>query len=60
MCSEVDKCDTPSKVWLGPIFVLLLDKPEDVKVLLCSPESQDKPYPYEYFGLNLGLFGANG
>lgn len=47
--------ETPLKANVGPIFQILLDKPEDVKSILMSSYCLDKPYHFKFFQLPLGL-----
>lgn len=46
---------TPFKANIGPVFYVVLDKPEDVKLILMSPACLDKPYSYSFYPLPLGL-----
>lgn len=39
---------TPNKTWLGPILVVNLDRPEDVRTVLMSPHCLEKPYLYRF------------
>lgn len=39
----VQKQDTPMKAYLGPIFMIVIDRPEDCKTILTSPHCLDKP-----------------
>lgn len=47
--------DTPLKASVGPIYYVALDRPEDVRTILMSPNCLDKPYTYGFYPLPLGL-----
>lgn len=49
--------ETPLKASLGPIYNVVLDKPEDVKTVLMSQQCLDKPYTYNFFQSRNGLIG---
>lgn len=46
---------TPNKIWLGPILVVSLDRPEDVKTILMSPNCLEKPYLYRFLPAELSI-----
>lgn len=48
--------DTPNKLYIGPGLVIILDKPEDVKAVLTSPNCLDKPYYYNFYPCPRGIF----
>lgn len=48
--------DTPFKMYLGPILVVVSDKPEDCKAVLMS--QLDKPYVYTFLNDNDTLVTA--
>lgn len=41
--------DTPYKNYIGPILLITLDKPDDIKAVLMSQNCLDKPYLYTFF-----------
>lgn len=51
----VMKRDTPLKGNIGPAYFIALDRPEDVKIILMSPQCFDKPYEYSFLPLPLGI-----
>lgn len=50
--------DTPIKAYLGPILVVAIDRPDDFKTILMSPNCLDKPYFYEFYPSKVGLMSA--
>lgn len=51
---------SPAKAWFGPMLVLLIDSPVDLKVVLNSPDCIQKAYPYDFLGVSKGLMAAPG
>lgn len=51
---------SPAKAWLGPTLVILVDNPEDLKIVLNSPHCMQKPYIYDFLGVSKGLMAASG
>lgn len=49
---------TPCKAYLGPILLIVIDKPEDFKSALMSQNCLDKPYFYEFYPSKVGLMSA--
>lgn len=49
---------TPMKSYLGPLLVVTVDKPEDIKTVLMSQNCLDKPYFYQFYPSPIGLFTA--
>jgi len=49
---------TPTKIWIGPCLTLTLDKPEDFKTVLMSPNCLDKPYMYQFMPSDIGILTA--
>lgn len=43
--------ETPLKSYVGSQLIITLDKPEDVKAILMSPNCLDKPWLYDLFPL---------
>lgn len=56
----LDTYNSPAKAWLGPMLVLLVDSPEDLKIVLNSPNCLQKAYPYDFLGVSKGLMAAPG
>lgn len=52
------KNTTPCKVWMGPVLTIILDKPEDAKVVLMSSACLDKPYLYRFLPCPYSLLTA--
>lgn len=52
--------ETPVKVWIGPMLVLLIDKPEQLKTVLNSRNCLNKPYVYKFLDVNFGLMSGPG
>lgn len=50
--------ETPTKIWIGPVLTITLDKPEDVKAVLMSPNCLDKPYMYRFLPSDVGILTA--
>lgn len=46
------------KIWCGPMLVILIDHPDDIKVVLNSKYCLDKPEVYRFTGLGDGLITA--
>lgn len=49
---------SPAKMWFGPLLVILIDNPEDLQVVLNSPDCLEKASIYKFFNCPLGLFEA--
>lgn len=49
---------TPYKSYVGPILFVVLDKPDDMKIILTSSQCLDKPYVYEYLPNRTGILNA--
>lgn len=49
---------SPVKFWLGPLLMVVVDRPEDLKIVLNSQHCLDKVDPYRFFRVDLGLFAA--
>ncbi|XP_035894960.1 cytochrome P450 4C1-like [Anopheles stephensi] len=49
---------SPMRAWLGPFLLVVIDRPEMVQDILNSPDCLQKPFMYDFFRLNKGLFGA--
>lgn len=56
----LNKYKSPAKAWLGPMLILLMDSPEDLKIVLNSPNCLQKAYPYNFLGVSKGLMAAPG
>lgn len=56
----LDKYKSPAKAWFGHMLVLLVDSPEDLKIVLNSPNCLQKAYPYNFLGVSKGLMAAPG
>jgi hypothetical protein len=46
--------ESPRKLWFGPIFVILVDEPEQIKQLLTSKHCINKPLPYKMLSFDQG------
>lgn len=51
-----DEHSTPTIFWFGPTLTFLITKPEDMKAVYTSPNCLQKPYVYNFFGGELGIF----
>lgn len=49
---------TPLKGYMGPALVMSLDRPEDIKTVLMSPNCLDKPYLYQFYPRPCGILNA--
>ncbi|KAL1394468.1 hypothetical protein pipiens_011932 [Culex pipiens pipiens] len=49
---------SPVKFWLGPLLMVVVDRPEDLKIVLNSQHCLDKVDPYRFFRVDRGLFAA--
>lgn len=57
--TEVTKTHgTPLKGYMGPALVISLDRPEDIKTVLMSPNCLDKPYLYQFYPRPCGILNA--
>lgn len=57
--TEVTKLNgTPLKGYMGPALVMSLDRPEDIKAVLMSPNCLDKPYLYQFYPRPCGILNA--
>lgn len=56
----LDEFQSPAKAWFGPMLVLLIDSPVDLKIVLNSQNCMQKAYPYEFLGVSKGLMAAPG
>ncbi|CAO1393073.1 unnamed protein product [Diamesa hyperborea] len=52
--------DSPSRVWAGPICVIIVDKPEDLQIILNSQNCIDKAAPYKLVPIETGLLVSGG
>lgn len=52
--------ETPSIFWLGPTMTFVINKPEDMKSVLMSPNCLQKPYMYDFVGSTKGIFNSPG
>jgi cytochrome P450 len=52
-----DNFESPVKFWFGPTdLVVVVDKPNDIKAVLCSENALDKAPFYKFFNMGVGLF----
>lgn len=52
-----DKFESPVKFWFGPTdLVVVVDKPNDIKAVLCSENALNKAPFYKFFNMGNGLF----
>lgn len=49
------KLDSPYKSYLGPVLNIIIDKPEDMKMVLMSPYCHNKPYINQFLPAKFGL-----
>lgn len=56
----LQKYKSPAKAWFGPMLVLLVDSPDDLKIVLNSQNCLQKAYPYDFLGVSKGLMAAPG
>lgn len=49
---------TPLKGYMGPALVISLDRPDDIKTVLMSPNCLDKPYLYQFYPRPCGILNA--
>lgn len=49
---------SPCRAWLGPKFLVFIDNPEDLQVVLNSPNCLEKAFVYRFFRCETGLFSA--
>ena len=59
MDNEISKIITPFKCWVGPMLITV-DSPEDLQILLNSPDCTDKSSFYKIVPLQKGLLLAGG
>lgn len=56
--NSVKDCDGIVKTWLGPVLFVILNHPEDIKIVWNSKDCYDKPYFVKFPGIYKGsLFG---
>lgn len=51
--------ETPSIFWLGPQLTIIVNKPNDMKDVLTSPNCLQKPYVYDFIG-GISIFNSPG
>lgn len=47
---------TPVKLYLGSKLIVMVDNPEDMKIILSSQHCVDKPFVYDFFPYRAGVF----
>lgn len=47
-----------AKIWFGPVFAVMIENPDYLKIILNSDNCLDKAFPYKFLGVNLGLIAA--
>lgn len=52
--------ENPSAFWFGPWLTIVISSTEDIKTVLTSPNCLKKPYVYNFFGRNTGIFNSEG
>lgn len=52
--------ESPSRVWAGPICVIIVDQPEDLQIILNSQNCIDKAAPYKLVPIETGLLVSGG
>ncbi|CAO1411048.1 unnamed protein product [Diamesa serratosioi] len=52
--------ESPSRVWAGPICVVIVDKPEDLQIVFNSQNCIDKAAPYKIVPMETGLLVSGG
>ena len=50
--------DTPVKTYIGSKLGIMVDKPEDMKIILSSPRCLDKPFLFDFFPYRAGILTA--
>lgn len=53
-----DRYTSPVRFWFGPLLMVMVDRPEDLKIVLNSDRCLDKVDPYQFFHVDRGLFAA--
>lgn len=51
--------ETPSIFWLGSQLTIIVNKPDDMKAVLMSPNCLQKPYVYDFIG-GISIFNSPG
>ncbi|CAO1364516.1 unnamed protein product [Diamesa serratosioi] len=51
---------SPCKVWLGPVCFVIIERPEDMQLVLNSQNCIDKSHVYQFFGARKGLIVSGG
>lgn len=51
---------TPFRAWFGGFLVIVVDKPEDVHIVLTSQSCLEKAPIYKFFNRGIALFTAPG
>lgn len=49
---------TPMKAYIGPFLIVVIDKPEDFRTVLMSPNCLGKPYLYQFYPSTVGIASA--
>lgn len=52
--------ESPCKMWLGPMCFVIVANPEDMQLVLNSPNCIDKSLIYQFFGARKGLIVSGG
>lgn len=53
-----DRYTSPVRFWFGPLLLVMVDRPEDLKIVLNSDRCLDKVDPYQFFHVDRGLFAS--
>lgn len=56
----IEDCDTPFRMWLRPELIIVLDRPEDVQIVLNSRSCLEKSDIYRFLDKAPTMFGAPG
>lgn len=50
---------TPVQAWFGPILMVILTEPQDIKIILTNEHSLNKPYFYDHFHCKTSIIATN-
>lgn len=51
----LEEYSSPVKIWFGPVLTIIVDKPDNLKVVLNSPNCLEKAYLYDFLVVKFGL-----
>lgn len=58
ICDVLKPYGTLAKVWFGPVFAVIIENPNYLKIILNSEKCLNKVFAYEFLDVNLGLIAA--